>query len=216
MFRWRGILRNRRAPVLPGSIPALLFLAFLLTFLGSLTPTVGSSRARPVRVGTLQPVGGEGDSSSQQGTVATPARRRAVSAPKPLVIRDEVQSVANGPERIGSVEPAGARCIIQIGGCRLDLEFENRTNGWTRYVDIRFQLSRAGRSIKKGYILGSSELVAPSGSRTVSERVDDISFDSYQLELCVVRFDWLSSPTDAIGQMTRSDTCLSKTMRAEA
>lgn len=210
-----SLIRFRRGgtPVLPGSISALVFLAFLLSFLRGLSSDVEQPQPRP-SAGSLQPIGGEEDSPNPD--IAAPSRQSLkVSAPKPLIIREQTPVREGGPELSGTVEPLKARCVMQIGGCRLDLEFQNRTNGWVNSVDIRYEMSRAGQVVKRGYIDGDSQLLAPTEGRTVSDLVDDISLDQYELQFCVVLFNWFANGTSAPGQLTRSYSCLSAAFHAQ-
>jgi hypothetical protein len=208
-----NLIRFRRGgtPVLPGSISALIFLAFLLSFLRGLSSDVEKPQPQP-GVEALQPIGGEEDSPNPD--VATPSRQSPkVSTPKPLIIQQALVS-EDGPQLSGTVEPVKARCVMQIGGCRLDLEFKNWTNGWVNSVAIYYEMSRGGRLIKEGYINGTPELLAPTEGRTVSDRVDDISLDQYELEFCVVLFNWFANRS-ADGQLTPSYSCRSATFHAQ-
>lgn len=205
--------RTGGTPVLPGSISALLFLAFLLSFLRGLGSDVEKPRPRP-SVGSLQPIGGEED--SQAPDVAAPSSKsQRISAPKPLIIRERVPVREAGPQLSGTVEPLEASCSIQIGGCRLDIDFQNRTNGWVNSVAIRYELSRTDRVVKKGYINGTAELLAPTDVRTVSDRVNDISLDEYKLEYCVVLFHWFADGASSPGEWSRSNACQSATFHAQ-
>ena len=207
-------LRSRGSPLLPGSISALLFLAFLLSFLRGMGPDVEKPQPSP-SVGSLQPIGGEGDSSAPD--VAAPrTKSQKLSAPKPLIIREQIPVRADGPQLSGTIEPLKAGCSIQIGGCRLDMDFQNLTNGWVSSVDIRYELSRADRAVKRGYIKGTAELLAPTEIRTVSDRVNDISLDEYKLQFCVVLFNWFANGAQASGEWTRANTCQSATFHAQS
>lgn len=193
---------------LPGSVLGLIMTGVLLTLLNLFS--VSPEPSHPIQeVGTLQPVGGEADDEVlEEEKVDGPAPRRRVSAPKPLVIREPQASAEATPGIEGAVRPTSARCRFQVGGCILELDFQNRTNGFVSSVDVSFALSRSGNSIRKGYILGGSERLAPAAISTVFDRINDIALGSYDLTHCVEVFDWYSDEADTSPDTARPEECV--------
>lgn len=195
---------------LPGSVLGLIITCVLLTLLSLFS--VSPEPSHPIQqVGTLQPVGGEADDAVlEEKKVDGPAPRRRVSAPEPLVIREPQPGAEATPGIEGAVSPTSAQCRLQVGGCILELDFQNRTKGFVSSVDVSFELSRSGDTIRRGYILGGSERLAPAASSTVFDRINDIALGAYDLTHCVEVFDWFSDEADASPDTARPEECVSQ------
>jgi len=193
---------------LPGSLLGLIITGVLLTLLNLFS--VSANPSHPIQeVGTLQPVGGEADDEVlEEEEVDGLTPRRRVSAPKPLVIREPHVDAEATPEISGLVSPTSARCRFQVGGCILEMNFQNWTNGFVSNVDVSFELSRSGSLIRKGYILGGPERLAPEAVSTVFERINDIAVGSYDLTHCIEVFDWFSNETDVSPDTARPEECV--------
>ncbi len=92
----------------------------------------------------------------------------------------------------------------------LELDFQNRTNGFVAHVDVSFELSRSGNSIRKGYILGRTERLAPTGVATAVDRINDLVLGSYDLTHCVEVFDWFSDEADTSADTHSPVRCTSQ------
>ena len=192
---------------LPGSVLGLIVTAVVLTLLNLFS--VSPEPSQPIQeVGTLQPVGGEADEVLEKRTAEEAVSRHRHSAPGPLLIREPRVDAEATPGISGLVIPTSARCKFQIGGCILEMNFQNWTNGFVSNVDVSFALSRSGSSIRKGYIFGGSERLAPEAVSTVFERINDIALGSYDLTHCIEVFNWFSEEIDVSPDTIQSEECV--------
>jgi hypothetical protein len=200
---------------LPGSVFGLIITGVLLTVLNLFS--VSPEPSPPIQeVGALQPIGGEADDEAiEEKKVDQSAPRRRVSAPKPLVIREPRVDAEATSGMTGLVSPTRARCRLLVGGCMLEMDFQNRTNGFISNVDVSYELSGSGNSIRKGYVIGGSERLAPKAIATAVDRINDISLGSYDLTHCIEVFDWFSDQADLSSEAFHPGGCTTQKVQIE-